>query len=67
MNLALEDTLKLSKAIISATQEQSEDQKSALDKNVADFEQDMFRRATETQQLTYDSKIFTISENRVYG
>ena len=53
VNLAMEDSLNLSKAIISAAQKQS-DQQVQLDRNVADFEQDMFRRATATQQLTYD-------------
>ena len=52
MNLAFEDSLSLANAIISASQQA--DPTSALDKQVANFEQDMFKRATETQQLTYD-------------
>ena len=54
VNLALEDTLKLSKAIISAAERTSELQRQKLDENVADFELDMFKRAKETQQMTYD-------------
>ena len=51
VNLAFEDSLKLSAAIISAARAQSEEE---LDRNVAEFEQDMFKRAGETQQLTWD-------------
>ncbi|KAF7186852.1 Monooxygenase asqM [Pseudocercospora fuligena] len=54
VNLAFADAMKLAELIISAasTTEQSSDQKDTLDKNVKTFEQDMFKRATETQQLT---------------
>jgi hypothetical protein len=47
------DSMKLAGAIIEAAASPS-DQVAALDKNVADFEQDMFERATDTQQVTYD-------------
>ncbi len=46
---AFEDSLKLSQAITAAAGD-----KSTLDRNVASFEADMFKRATATQQLTYD-------------
>lgn len=48
VNLALEDSLKLSHAILSAA-----DDKEALDTNVREFEQDMFVRAGKTQQVTW--------------
>ena len=53
VNLAFEDSLKLSQAIVSAAKQQQQSIQ-ALDKNAADFEQDMFKRATPTQQMTYD-------------
>ena len=49
VNLAFLDALKLSEAIILSTSDPS-----SLDKNVAAFEQDMFKYMAETQQLTYD-------------
>ena len=55
VNLALKDSLELSKAIISAAQQPSiQERRDALDNKVADFERDMFKRSAETQQLTYD-------------
>lgn len=56
VNLAFEDVLKLSEAITKASQQPADQQQAALDKNVAEFEEDMFRRATATQQLTVDMK-----------
>jgi 2-polyprenyl-6-methoxyphenol hydroxylase-like FAD-dependent oxidoreductase len=53
VNLAMEDSMKLAQAIISAASSAS-NQTDQLHKNVAEFEEDMFKRATETQQLTYD-------------
>jgi hypothetical protein len=47
------DSMKLAQAIIEAAASPS-DQLDMLDRNVAAFEQDMFTRATETQQVTYD-------------
>ena len=47
VNLAFEDAMKLADAIISAS-------RTSLDRNIADFEADMFKRATATQQMTYD-------------
>ncbi|KAK3722522.1 hypothetical protein LTR37_002514 [Vermiconidia calcicola] len=52
VNLAFQDSLELSEAIVSAASASSP--QTALDSNVAAFESDMFERATETQQLTYD-------------
>lgn len=49
VNLAFEDSLKLSEAIISAAADPS-----TLDAKHAAFEQDMFRRQKATQQLTKD-------------
>ena len=54
VNLALQDSLKLSAAILSAAQQPPEQRHALLDKNVAGFEQDMFARATETQAMTED-------------
>lgn len=55
VNLALQDSLKLSEAIISAAKQPAlDEQRVALDKNMVDFERDMFKRAARTQQLTYD-------------
>ena len=54
VNLAFMDSLKLSKAIIAAAEQQSDQQRETLNANVAEFEEDMFKRAKETQQLTYD-------------
>lgn len=53
VNLALEDTLQLSKAIISAAESTSSNKFAVLDRKIEEFEQDMFKRATKTQQLTY--------------
>lgn len=52
VNLAMADALNLSVGITSAAA--SESPETALDKNVADFEREMFEYATKTQQLTYD-------------
>ncbi|KAK5136533.1 hypothetical protein LTR08_002877 [Meristemomyces frigidus] len=58
VNLALEDTLKLAQAILTASStEHSTDKVSLqqqLDVNIGDFETDMFVRAREMQQLTFD-------------
>ncbi|KXT11535.1 hypothetical protein AC579_6573 [Pseudocercospora musae] len=53
------DAMKLAELIITAasTSENSSNQKGTLDKNVKTFEQDMFKRATETQQLTVEKYI----------
>ncbi|EME50203.1 hypothetical protein DOTSEDRAFT_68917 [Dothistroma septosporum NZE10] len=51
VNLAFEDSMKLADAIVAAAPASS---RTSLDKNIADFEADMFKRATATQQLTYD-------------
>ncbi|GIZ40696.1 hypothetical protein CKM354_000402400 [Cercospora kikuchii] len=48
VNLALQDAMKLAAAI------KSSHSSSNLDGNIEAFERDMFSRATETQQLTYD-------------
>ena len=48
VNLALEDAMKLAAAIKSSYSS------SDLDGNIEAFEKDMFSRATETQQMTYD-------------
>lgn len=53
MNLALEDSLQLSKAIVSAAESNPDNKSAVLDQKVAEFEQDMFKRAKKTQQLTY--------------
>ena len=62
VNLALEDCMKLAEAIISAAAAAqaatSTDADSQLDRKVAEFEQDMFARATKTQQLTQDMMDF---------
>lgn len=47
VNLAFEDSMKLADAILSAS-------RATLNQNVASFEADMFKRATATQQMTYD-------------
>ena len=54
VNLAMADSLKLAEAIIDAATKSQDEQTEALDKNVAAFEQDMFRRAEKMQQMTYD-------------
>lgn len=67
VNLAFQDCLKLSQAIIAAAASRSADlalrqspeqqnigRPTQLDLNVRDFERDMFKRATKTQQMTYD-------------
>ena len=54
VNLALQDALLISKAIVVAAESTSDDGRTVLDQNIAEFEQDMFRRATKTQQLTFD-------------
>jgi 2-polyprenyl-6-methoxyphenol hydroxylase-like FAD-dependent oxidoreductase len=56
VNLALEDAMKLSDAILSAASQASDTKQAseALDPAVARFEQDMFKRATATQQMTLD-------------
>ncbi|CAK4032501.1 hypothetical protein DOTSEDRAFT_68917 [Lecanosticta acicola] len=51
VNLAFQDALKLSEAIISAA---TSSDTSSLDAKIQEFERDMFQRMTETQQLTYD-------------
>lgn len=66
VNLAMADALKLSVAISSAAESSSPEV--ALETSVADFEVDMFQRATEMQQLTYDmmsSMFFTPGAPRV--
>ena len=50
VNLAMEDAMYLAEAIIAADKEST---LSALDRKVQEFEEDMFRRATEVQQITY--------------
>lgn len=54
VNLALQDVLKLSQAIIQAAGVAESEREQVLDEQIRLFEQDMFMRATETQQLTYD-------------
>lgn len=58
VNLALEDSLKLSQAILAAATAppHQEDQKgtSQLEPHIREFEQDMFARARKTGQTTYD-------------
>lgn len=55
VNLAFEDSMKLGEAILAAASSSStQNPQQVLDEKVADFEQDMFRRAKITQQLTYD-------------
>lgn len=53
VNLAFSDSLELSKAIICAAKDKK-DATAALDEKVAAFERDMFTRAKDVQQLTYD-------------
>lgn len=50
VNLALEDSMKLSEAILKAASSPS----SSLDNEVYSFEQDMFIRAKVMQQMTWD-------------
>ena len=61
VNLAMQDALQLSQAIISAAESTSDDTNAVLDQKVAEFEQDMFKRATKTQKLTYDMMQMFIS------
>lgn len=58
VNLALEDAVKLSRAIVQGLKDDDDNNSNdndALDASIAAYEEDMFRRATRTQQLTYDS------------
>ncbi|MCJ1230235.1 hypothetical protein MMC12_006907 [Toensbergia leucococca] len=50
VNLAFEDGMKLAKAIIDASEEGG---KHALTRNIQEYEEDMFKRAKKTQELTY--------------
>jgi 2-polyprenyl-6-methoxyphenol hydroxylase-like FAD-dependent oxidoreductase len=63
VNLALEDAMKLSDAIISAASRASavETMSQALDQGVSRFEQDMFKRATATQEMTFDMMNYSFS------
>ena len=56
VNLAMQDALKLSEAIIAAAAGSGaeEAKRATLDEKVEEFEREMFVRATATQQLTYD-------------
>ncbi|KAL8745308.1 MAG: hypothetical protein Q9190_002542 [Brigantiaea leucoxantha] len=53
VNLAMEDALKLAHAIIAASQSDSKtSQTAALNKNVRDFERDMFKRAKSMAEVS---------------
>ncbi len=56
VNIAMEDAMKLAEAIVSAASSSNSEteRRTKLDEKVEEFEQDMFKRATEVQQLTYD-------------
>jgi 2-polyprenyl-6-methoxyphenol hydroxylase-like FAD-dependent oxidoreductase len=64
VNLAMEDSMQLSEAILSAASQASDAKavSEALDQAVARFEQDMFKRATATQAMTVDMMNFMFNE-----
>lgn len=55
VNLAFEDAMKLAYAIVRASQEDAEGSRDQLHAKVKAFEEDMFRRAKKTQQMTWKS------------
>ncbi|KAK5170425.1 uncharacterized protein LTR77_005013 [Saxophila tyrrhenica] len=56
VNLALEDAMKISNAIVAAAAETGDEEarREVLDKKVKEFEKDMFVRAKATAQMTWD-------------